>query len=72
MKVCGAWIPSQVKFLNDFNKSFSCIRQMCHRFVVQLAHGVKRQAEAEIFPLDTKKRHRPLSDAALKILTLKR
>lgn len=43
-----AWIPSQAKFLNDFNKSFFHIRQMCHRFVLQLAHGVKRQAEAEI------------------------
>ncbi|RCI76995.1 hypothetical protein DNK03_22885 [Brucella anthropi] len=42
------WIPSQDKFLNDFNKSFFHIRQMCHRFVLQLAHGVKRQAEAEI------------------------
>jgi len=39
-----AWIPSQSKFFNDFNKSFFHIRQMCHRFVLQLAHSVKGQA----------------------------
>gem|GEM_PF-4463486 len=44
----GAWIPSQAKFLNDFNKSFFHIRQMCHRFVLQLAHGVKGHASTVI------------------------
>lgn len=51
-----AWIPSQVKFLNDFNKSFFHIRQMCHRFVLQLAHGVKPTHQAEIISVIIEKR----------------
>jgi len=61
-----AWIPSQAKFLNDFNKSFFHIRQMCHRFVLHLAHGVKGLAEAEIISARHKNAAPPVERCRIK------